>query len=153
MLDIGGHNLGTIDWLSDFKNLTNLWLWGNDLDNADMKALDGKDLEELNINDNNLTDITFVENFPNLTQLSAAATGISDLTPLASLTKLQEVWLEENEISDITALVENMSLGDGDTIDISENLLDLTEGSDDKINIDALIARGVEVFFDDQKTE
>ena len=39
-----------------------------------------------------------------VTELDLTYRGISDLTPLASLTKLQKLYLSENEISDITPL-------------------------------------------------
>lgn len=151
MLDIGGHNLGNIDILADFSELTRLWTWENDLTVADLAVLNGKDITWLNIDGNDITSLDFLSNFPNLEVLEARRLGLSDLTPLKTLTELFELSLEENDITDITPLVENTGIAQDDEIDLRENLLDVT--GDDKANIDALIARGVTLDVEDQKTE
>jgi len=55
------------------------------------------------------------------------------------------IHLNENQISDISALVENSGLGLGDRVWLENNNLDLGEGSEDMDNIRALEVRGVDV--------
>ena len=54
----------------------------------------------LNLNDNNITDLTPLAGLTNLTELWLADNNISDLTPLAGLTNLTELYLPQNSISD-----------------------------------------------------
>ena len=53
--------------------------------------------------------------------------------------------LNENQISDISPLVENSGLGEGDEVWLEDNNLDLTEGSEDMEDIETLEERGVKV--------
>ena len=73
---------------------------------------------------------------------------ISDITLIENLTSLNVLELDRNQISDISPLVENSGLGTGDTIGLSDNNLDLSEGSEDMENIKNLEGRGVEVNYD-----
>ena len=52
-----------------------------------------------------------------------------------------------NIVNDISPLVNNEGFGPGDEIDMRENYLDLTEGSDDMQNIQELIDRGLDVDY------
>ena len=58
-----------------------------------------------------------------------------------------------NQVDDITALVDNEGFGEGDDIDMRNNYLNLTEGSEDMENINKLIDRGVYVDYESQKEE
>ena len=55
-------------------------------------------------NTNAITSIEGLENFKNLTVLNLNFSQISDLTPLAGLTKLKDLELNDNQIADITPL-------------------------------------------------
>jgi Leucine-rich repeat (LRR) protein len=66
---------------------------------------------------------------------------------LASLTNLTTLYLNDNQISDVSPLVENSGLGEGDTVWLANNNLDLSEGSEDLENIRQLEARGVSVSY------
>jgi hypothetical protein len=81
----------------------------------------------------------------NLTSLSAAGKGISDLSGLGNCTKLTFLDLNSNRISDIKPLVDNPGLRRGDTVDLTRNPL-----SSSSINryIPALERRGVTVYYD-----
>jgi hypothetical protein len=57
------------------------------------------------------------------------------------------LFLDINQISDISPLVANSGLGEGDVVTITENDLDLSEGSADMLNIGALEDRGVTVGY------
>ena len=152
MLDVSDHNLGSLAFLEDFSNLTRLWTWENDLDAADMAVLSGKDLNWLNIDRNTIDSLSFLSDFPNLEIIEARGLGISDISVLQGLSKLNTVSLDDNEIIDITALVNNSGIGDGDVVDVRGNRLETNSGQD-KTDIDALIARGVDVSFENQKIE
>lgn len=80
-------------------------------------------------------------------KLSLNGNQISDISALSSLTNLITLRLGENQISDISPLVENSGLGAGDQVWIEENDLDLSEGSDDMVNIRTLEDRGVIVHY------
>lgn len=56
-------------------------------------------LEELYLQGNKLTEITFAESLPQLTKLDVTDNYITDLRPLQKLTKLETVWCGENSIS------------------------------------------------------
>ena len=58
---------------------------------------------------------------------------------------LIDVSLGWNQISDISSLVDNTGLGQGDGVDLRNNNLDLSEGSEDLGNIRQLEERGVVV--------
>ena len=79
-----------------------------------------------------------------LTELTARNRNITDLTGLEYATNLKHLVLRGNSISDISPLVANTGLGDGDTVDVTENPL-----NDASINthIPALQSRGVTVDF------
>ena len=72
---------------------------------------------------------------------------ISNISPLASLTNLHELQVRENQISDISPLVENSGLSEEDRIYLTNNNLDLSEGSEDLENIRILEERGVDVEY------
>jgi len=69
---------------------------------------------------------------------------ISNISPLANLTNLTYLYLGDNQINDISALIDNPGLGGGDEVELGDNLL-----SEDSINIymPQLEARGVTVYY------
>ena len=111
-------------------HLTSLGLSNNGI--KDLSALvsvlsDLTDLRDLNLNDNNITD----------------------LSPLAELTNLTSLNLWNNNISDLSPLVSNTGLGSGDWswINVRENPLSYQSIH---THIPTLQSRGVTVDFDDQ---
>ena len=80
-----------------------------------------------------------------LTALNARLEQITNLSGVAHCTELQELNLKKNQISDISPIVNNPSIGEGDEVDLRDNPLD-----DEAYNkhIPALQERGVEVLFD-----
>lgn len=111
-----------VDIPSDTKSLTlnNKGLTNEDI--ADLKYL--IDLEELQIYENNITDLSVLQGLTNLTTLSLFKNKVSDLTPLAGLVNLQTLYLRSNEITDISPLagltkITNLDLSDNDIEDIS----------------------------------
>ena len=67
---------------------------------------------------------------------------IVEVSPLVGLVSLVSVYLSSNQIVDVSALVDNEGLADGDSVWLGDNPL-----SDDAINVQipALEARGVVV--------
>jgi Leucine-rich repeat (LRR) protein len=76
--------------------------------------------------------------------------GFNDISALASLENLAELHFGGNQVTDISALIENAGLGDGDEINMQNNNLDLTTGSQNMNDINTLIARGCEVTYQPQ---
>ncbi len=88
----------------------------------------------IDINNENLTDISGIEHFVNLESLLIENNQISDLSPLVNLTKLRFFYAYENQFSDITPLanltqLEIISIGKTQVNDISilSNLTNLRE--------------------------
>ena len=56
-------------------------------------------LEDLTISNNQITDISFVKNLPNLKMLKMKDCYVTDLSPLLNCTKLRYVDVRENPIT------------------------------------------------------
>lgn len=119
-----------------------------------------KNLENLNLIGNEITDLSPLAALIHLQQLRLQHNNISDLTGLSSLYSLKYVNLSNNNITDIKPLAENNNpdggnnsdgLSKGDRIYLERNNLDLSEGSEDLQDIQALMDRGATVIFYPQK--
>jgi len=104
-------------------------------------------LTVLNLWGNEISDLSPLASLTNLTVLNLEGNEISDISPLASLTSLEYLSLVVNQVSDISPLVENSGLGPGDIVILSNNNLDLSEGSEDMEDIRQLEGRGVVVYY------
>lgn len=167
-LELSANDISDISPMQSLSSLRKLWIFQNDI--SDITALGSlTQLVTLDLMTNQITDITPISYLTNLTSLRLMNNNISDLSPLLTLnnlsslnlrncnltdisdlefmTSLSDLNLSYNSISDIQALVDNTGLGSGDTLDISNNNLDLTPGSQDMINIGILEARGVTVTY------
>ena len=78
-----------------------------------------------------------------LRSLHLGSNAIVDLTPLESLTALETLTLDSNQISDISELIDNPGLDSADIIDLTSN--PLSEEALD-VQIPALEERGVVVL-------
>ena len=149
VLDLGWNSVTDLSFISAFPNLRKLYIDGNVI--ADLSLLYGlTGLSEVGISSANISDLSFLADFSKLEWLSAADNGVSDISPLSGLSQLADVDLSENLITDISPLVENSGIGIGDKIELRDNLLDLSEGSDDLANIRTLLGRGVELEYEPQ---
>jgi len=85
-----------------------------------------------------------------LTSLNAPGRNITYLTGLEYCTGLRELLLQENKISNVSPLVDNLGLAHGDDVDLRSNPL-----SEESINqyIPELKARGVDVLYDISEEE
>ena len=116
-----------------------------------MAALTG-----LEARNTNITDLTGLEHATNLETLALYGeyieaenrwvnnNSVSDVSPLAGLTRLTSLNLHDNSISDISPLVENAGLGSGDSVVVGANPLSYPSIY---THIPALQERGVEVIF------
>ena len=123
-LYLHGGNISDISLLASFTALERLGLAGNDI--SDISPLAGlTNLTWLAINDNNISNVLpLLLRLTNLTWLAIGGNGISDLSPLARLTLLKELYLEHSNISDISSLagfttLERLGLRDNNISDIS----------------------------------
>ena len=148
-LGLNDNPIGSIDPLSGLVQLEALWLDGLQLN--DVSPLSSLvSLRELYLNFNRVVDLTPIAGLTSLTTLELHSNRIRDTAPLQGLTSLGGLDLRENRISDIGPLVANAGIGNGDCVDVRWNWLNLTPGSADMADIDALLGRGVETLYDPQ---
>ncbi|MCG8332150.1 MAG: leucine-rich repeat domain-containing protein, partial [Chitinophagales bacterium] len=81
-------------------------------------------LQSLDLSDNNISDISFLEKLSNLQSLYLNDNNISDISFLEKLPSLQTLWLYENVISDISSIkylknLNALQLGKNQISDIS----------------------------------
>lgn len=96
------------------------------------------------------TSLEGIQHLINLVWLDFGNNNVSDLSPLENLTNLEGVYLKGNTLSTLQPLIDNSGIGSGDEVDIRDNNLDLIEGSQDMIEINILEGRGVNVYYRDQ---
>jgi hypothetical protein len=145
-LEASSMNIKNLSGLEYAVNLQELWLYNNRI--SDISPLAKlTNLQELYLYNNQISDISPLAKLTKLQKLSLSSNQISDIKVLANLTNLQELNLFDNRISDISPLVSNTGLGQGNKVNLEENLLDLSPGSDDMQNIQILQNRGVIVKY------
>jgi internalin A len=93
-----------IEAITILKNLRRLTLYSleKDFDLASLPKL--AHLDELRIENNAITDITALKNFPMLTALNISENNITDIHVLQDLKNLKKLYLNSNPIEDITPL-------------------------------------------------
>jgi len=109
-------------------------------------------LADLGLIDCDLYDTSFVKDLESLKWLNIAYNNIAEINSLVNLVNLEHLSVFENEISDISTLLDNPGINSGDVIDLRYNMLDISEDSTDMKHIKALSDRGVEVLFSPQNT-
>lgn len=109
------------------------------------------ELEWLSFTWNQVEDISVVENFINLKELGFSGNQVTDISVLENLTNLKTLWFLQNEVRDIRSLVANEGLDSESWIDLRNNYLDLTEGSQNMEDINELIEREVFIMYEPQR--
>jgi len=141
-LDLFDNQMSDISPLAGLTNLVYLDLNTNQI--SDISPLSGLvNLTHLRLEWNQqISDISSLSDLVNLTVLYLSDNQISDISPLEGLTHLTSITLDANQIGDVSPLVENTGLGEGDYVNLRNNPL-----SEQSINeyIPALQARGVTV--------
>ena len=124
--------------LSGLTELRDLDLENNQV--SDISAFTSlKKLTALSLGGNPVGDISALSELTDLTELYLRNCGLKDITPLAGLTKLSLLYITGNDIVDISALctlVQNVEYLEN--LQIQDNYLNLTDGSQAKSVIDAI---------------
>ncbi len=102
-------------------------------------------MQRLSLWGNKISDITPIADLVDLEQLWLDGNHISDIAALSGLVQLRLLGLGDNRIEDLSPLISNEGLGDGDKITLAGNPLDLTLDSSAMTAIDTLRARGAEI--------
>ena len=87
-------------------NLQQLNLQSNNIANI-TSFPDLVNLQQLNLQHNKIANITSLAELTNLQHLNLRANNISDITPLSGLTHLKKIYLSNNQIVDLKPLVHN----------------------------------------------
>ncbi len=145
-LNLHGNRMDDHAVLSGLTSLETLGLAGTRI--SDLAPLAGLTrLTDLTLNGNPILDFAAISTFTSLARLHLWATGMSDvdLAALSDLALLEELNLGWNGISDVSPLLRNGGIGDGDRVRLERNRLSLKTIETD---IPELVERGVEVSFD-----
>ena len=144
-LTFGSHEIKDLTGMQYFKNLTELELDNNQIEEIKPLAALTKltflglgqnkisditplaqmnNLKDLQLNDNQIKDITSLQNLTELTDLSLARNQISSATPLAGLTKLTNLDMSTNQIGSLEPLkaltaMQDLDLEQNDISDIT----------------------------------
>jgi Leucine-rich repeat (LRR) protein len=145
-VDLPNNKISDISPLFSLDNLVTLNLQNNQISQIPA-ACTFFSLVTFNLAGNQISDISPFNSISNLTNLSIAGNKLTDISPLKSLVNLMRLNLSGNQISDISPLLENTGLVEGDDVNLTGNSLDLSEGSEDIVNIQALENRGVRVIY------
>ena len=96
-VDLGGNPITDFAPLSELTSLTRLDFWGNRLGDDDLSTIKGlTQLTELDLRNNQISDVTPLTQLVNLKKLRIKGNPISDMSPLLTLTDLEI----DTEISD-----------------------------------------------------
>jgi len=142
ILDLNSNNISDVSPLSNLTILPSLTSLGTlILDLSDNNISDISPLSNLtwlvglDLSSNNISDISPLSNLTNIRALNLRRNHIGDITQIKGMINIGEyesspylglqidLDLSYNEISDISPLIENPGINDGDSIDISNNPL------------------------------
>lgn len=115
-----------------------------DADDEEISDLSGLEyavnLRELDLEDNQVSDLSPLANLTNLQDLDLEDNQVSNLSPLANLTNLQNLDLEDNQVSDLGPLanltnLQDLDLEDNQVSNISPLVANSEFGSDDSVEL------------------
>ncbi len=143
-LDLSNNLIIDISALADLVDLSELLIAFNHI--IDISALAGLvNLSTLDLHVNSIIDISALAGLVNLSSLlHLENNSITDISALVGLTNLSQLLLYDNNITDISPLVSNLGIGDGDRITLDGNPLDSTSCT---VHIPELISRGATVTY------
>ena len=120
-LNLSGNRIDDISPLENHESLTELNLSGNPISNISVIS-NFQNLTSLALGDDDesepLVDISSLSYLKELQSLSLGSNHITNLDPISSLNNLSIVALGENPITDLSALLANDGIGEGDTISL-----------------------------------
>lgn len=106
-LYLGGNRISDISPLRYCDKLLKLAIWENPVVNISLIG-EIDSLEELYCQDMGIVDLNFISEMKNLISLGASGNKIHDIGSLILLNKLDRVYLDDNQITDV-ALLENVT--------------------------------------------
>lgn len=143
VLEANHADIEYLEGLEFFPYLRALGLWDNFI--YDLEPLRGLiNLEVLDLEYNIIFDLEPLYDLYYMRELYLAENYITDLTPLEEMWDLEVLDLRDNLLEDISPLAFHLGLGEGDVVDLRQNLLDLGDCRD----IQQLRIQKAEVLFD-----
>ena len=124
-LRAGYNRIGDLGTLSNMTILKSVSLPGNHIETIDVLAKSAGTLEELDLTDNAVTDISPLEKCTALKKLVLRHNAVTNMEYVRSLENLQTLNVSENAITQANGLSHLKSL---ETLDISDNPLEGTFG-------------------------
>lgn len=143
-MGLGGNQINDVTALSGLTALVHLHLINNQI--SDLSALSGlPNLRVLVAHNNHVSSLSFVAGLSALRTISVSGNQITDLSPLVALSdRLESIDVGWNWLTDISVLREMTALHD---VHVSNNYLDLSEGSAAAETIALLTARGIDYLY------
>jgi len=81
-------------------------------------------ISNLDLNDNQVNDITVISNFNELFSVNLSNNNISDITSFRTLKKIRNIYIKNNNVSNIYPLVQNAEFAGLGYLDLTINPLD-----------------------------
>lgn len=121
-LDLGNNKIKYISVINGLTNLTKLSLKGNDLASANLDKL--IKLDDLNLENNKLSDVSFLNKLTKLTSLNLNKNNVENIEAVSKLKDLVYLYLNKNNVENIDALknlskLSNVVLSNNKISDIS----------------------------------
>jgi uncharacterized repeat protein (TIGR02543 family) len=137
--------------LDNLTNLKNLVLMNQSLkDISPLSRL--KDLESVDLSNNMIEDLTPLTLLQNLKTVNLDTNKITDISTINQLTSIEYLNLTNNEIKDITPLLKFAESGHiFNSISLTYNYLDITEGSSTLSQLEKLSKYSTYYFYENQK--
>ena len=148
-IDAAHNQITDITVLENLLALTHVDVSNNPIDSV--LPLEGlPELTRVEIGYTNVTDLSPLTTLVKLEYLFAGHLGIANITPIQAMSHLKVLDLQSNDITDITPIVQG-PINTLSSVNLQNNFLDLTLGSEDMNNIQMLIDAGILVHYQPQK--
>lgn len=108
-IDLSFNQVSRIEYI--WKDLKKLFLHQNKINSFKVISDEYSDLESLVMSDNNIQNLDWIEQFPNLTNLEIHHNEVTSLQGIEVLQSLEKIKLEKNKLESITELDALPNLG------------------------------------------
>ena len=144
ILDLAGNDVSDLSPVAGFP-----WLWKVFLTNNDVHSLVSLPYgRELFLAGNEITSLAPLADSAHLRVLDIEGNNVSDISVLSKSPWLRHLVLSNNKITALQPLIDNPGVGKNDILDVRGNPLDLSPGSIVIEQIEELRSRGVQVTTD-----